>query len=350
MVNFTWAQGRITNNGANYVSVRWTGAVLSTAKGFYSFRVDSDAMVRLWVEGDLLLDHLTQQRGYMEPSRQVQFEANTLYEVELEYMETAGAGGVPYFDGGHAYVRLMWSISSVPSGVLRWGGQGGVGDISQMDVIPTSSLYSLHEIDQSPIVVTVRSAATDAGSTECYGDGLTQAETSVTSYFTCCPRDRFGNMRDDDDSLYLSTQRLLATMNLTDSLGLGGLGAELLRLTPVYDPHSHCFHFDYQPQRGGLYVLSVTYRVWYDDTPSHVYGSPFTFKVPAKSQTYGPAATISDQLLGGMHPSQLLLPAGSCYNFTIVARDSSGTRRGQGGDRFEVRLLCPLCPLCPPWI
>ena len=336
VVNFTWAQGRITTNGANYVSVRWTGAVLSTVAGYYSFRVDSDAMVRLWVEGDLLLDHLTQQRGYMEPSRQVHFEADSLYEVELEYVETAGAGGVSYVDGGHAFVRLMWSISSEASGVYRWGGRGGLGDVSPMDVIPMSSLYSLHEIDMSPLIVTVSSAATDAGSTECFGDGLTRAETSVTSYFTCCPRDRYGNLRDDDDPLYLSTQRLLSTMHLTSSLGLGGLGAELLRLTPTYDHQSHCFHFDYTPQRGGRYELNITHRINYDDHPDHVYGSPFSFIVPAKSQTYGPAATISDPLIGGMNPAQLLLPAGTCYNFTIIARDSSGTKRGQGGDRFEV--------------
>ena len=33
VVNFTWGMGRITPNGANYVSVRWTGGVLSGVAG-----------------------------------------------------------------------------------------------------------------------------------------------------------------------------------------------------------------------------------------------------------------------------------------------------------------------------
>ena len=60
VVNFTWGMGRITPNGANYVSVRWTGAVLSGVVGYYSFRVQGDAMARLWVDGDLLLDQVSE--------------------------------------------------------------------------------------------------------------------------------------------------------------------------------------------------------------------------------------------------------------------------------------------------
>ena len=41
-------------------------------------------------------------------------------------------------------------------------------------------------------------------------------------------------------------------------------------------------------------------------------------------------------IIGGNYPGQLLMTAGTCYNFTIVARDVSGTMRGAGGDAFEV--------------
>ena len=39
---------------------------------------------------------------------------------------------------------------------------------------------------------------------------------------------------------------------------------------------------------------------------------------------------------GGNNPGQIMMPAGSCHNFTIVSRDVSGTMRGAGGDSFEV--------------
>ena len=105
-------------------------------------------------------------------------------------------------------------------------------------------------------------------------------------------------MRDDADEFFLSTETFSATFQLLNSLGLGGLGAELLRITPVYNHDTHCFDFTYLPQRGGLYQLNVTYRYWFDDYPAHLYGSPFTYIVPAKSVTYGPAATIEDKILG----------------------------------------------------
>ena len=49
-------------------------------------------------------------------------------------METAGAAGVTYFGGGHAYVRLMWSTSTQASAMLRYKGAGGLGDVLPMQV------------------------------------------------------------------------------------------------------------------------------------------------------------------------------------------------------------------------
>ena len=163
VVNFTWATGRITPNGANYVSVRWTGAVLTPRSGYYSFKVEADAMARLWVDGDLLIDHLSQQRANMEPSRQIHLQGNTLYELELEYMETAGAGGTSYYGGGHAFVRLRWSISSAPSPRVRFGGLGGVGDLLPMQVrrlsnpypIPISSLSNFKKSPSDPYLIPI---------------------------------------------------------------------------------------------------------------------------------------------------------------------------------------------------
>ena len=59
-------------------------------------------MARLWLNGDLILDHFTQQRIYKEKSRRVYFEINKLYEIELEYIHT----------NGYAYCQLYWNVKA----------------------------------------------------------------------------------------------------------------------------------------------------------------------------------------------------------------------------------------------
>jgi hypothetical protein len=47
-------------------------------------------MARLWINGDLLIDHFTQQRAYSEPGRRVYLTGDQLYEIEVEYLEIQG--------------------------------------------------------------------------------------------------------------------------------------------------------------------------------------------------------------------------------------------------------------------
>ena len=110
----------------------------------------------------------------------------------------------------------------------------------------------LEEIEASPVTIRIKSAPTDARNTECYGPGLTFAQTSVESRFTCCPRDAFGNLRDDDDLFYLSTQLLLGDLLLIDNLGLGGFGAERISPDRLYDPLTSCFNYAVTPQKVSL--------------------------------------------------------------------------------------------------
>ena len=57
VLNFTWGWDRITERGTDYVSARWTGALLTPAQtGEYKFLVNADDNVRLWVDRDLLID------------------------------------------------------------------------------------------------------------------------------------------------------------------------------------------------------------------------------------------------------------------------------------------------------
>jgi len=55
-VNFTWGNGRIIPRGSDYISIRWTG-VLKAAWGLTYFKINADDHARLWINGDLKIDH-----------------------------------------------------------------------------------------------------------------------------------------------------------------------------------------------------------------------------------------------------------------------------------------------------
>ena len=55
-INFDWGTGAITTYGRDYVSVRWTGKVVSPTTEEYTFYLEADDGVRLWLDHDLMLD------------------------------------------------------------------------------------------------------------------------------------------------------------------------------------------------------------------------------------------------------------------------------------------------------
>ena len=81
---------------------RWRGAVLPILTGYYWFSVVANDMARLWVDGDLLLDHVTAQRTYRELPRRLYLLAGQLYEVEIQYIQVEG----------EAFCHFTWAASS----------------------------------------------------------------------------------------------------------------------------------------------------------------------------------------------------------------------------------------------
>ena len=305
-VNFTWGTGRLIPRGTDYISVRWSGAFMTKDPGYYRFKVEADDHARLWIDGDLLLDHFHERAVNMEPSRSILLPGKTLIEVVLEYREV----------NGDAYARFMWQ----PPGA------------SKLDVVPQSNLYSLFEIDRSPVLVTVKSASTKASTTECYGEGLYSGVALHTSRFTICPRDEFGNLRDDDDDVRLKTEYFSSSFELLDDNGFNGLGSEFLQPYLLYNNNTHCFDGSFVPERAGIYRLNITFRSFPDDKPHHVLGSPFIVDVVADKSS-GPHSDI-----WGL-PNPLYAEAGFCYNFSIVMRDKAKNLRLLGGDNIQVSFL-----------
>lgn len=124
-VNFTDATGTWVNFGGvgtDNFSVRWSGQVRPATTGTYTFYTNSDDGVRLYVNGQTLVNNWT-DHGPVEDSGTISLNANQLYSVTMEFYEA----------GGGATASLSWSGPSVGK-----------------QIIPTTVLYP----DSTPIIIT----------------------------------------------------------------------------------------------------------------------------------------------------------------------------------------------------
>ena len=200
-------------------------------------------------------------------------------------------------------------------------------------VIPSEYLFVLKEIDKSPIVVTILSDITVADTTECQGDGLVYAFSGTISSFSCCPRDRYSNLRDDNNSTSLASELLSSSLRYLGNLPPIVTHPDTINVKSMYDVLTHCFNYEYVPQRGGILELDVTYQNSYTDVKYQIAGSPFSVFVDSNPVTNSEMSQIFGKDISS--PINLFV-AGNCYNFTIVARDEFGSLILAGGIFFEV--------------
>jgi hypothetical protein len=107
-VNFNWGSGSPDAAlGADTFSVRWTGQVLPQFSQPYTFYTTSDDGVRLWVNGQLVINNFT-DHGPTENSGTITLTQGQKYDLKLEYYEA----------GGGATATLSWSSSSQPKQVI----------------------------------------------------------------------------------------------------------------------------------------------------------------------------------------------------------------------------------------
>lgn len=305
VVNFTWGFGPLIPTATDFVTIRWSGAIWANTTGWYSFLVNADDQARLWIDGDLLLDHFHERQVNLEPSRSVYLQGNRLYEIVLEYREINGA----------AFAQLMWKP---PYG-------------SSFKVIPQTNLYSLFEIDLSPVEVTVKSAATSPYTTECIGEGLFTATVLKPSYFSVCPRDEYGNLRNDADATFISTQIFSSNFTLQEDI-YHGVGAEIINPVLTFNANTSCWDGYYIPLRAGEYELRILYQDSPDAAAIDVAGSPYYLHVEPDI-AFGPLSDVT-----GL-PLPLYAEAGNCYNFTVTLRDRYRNLLLRGGDHLDVYMF-----------
>ena len=114
-IDFFWAyDAPDASLPADGFSVRWSGQVQTQFSEMYTFHTFSDDGVRLWVDGQLLIDNWT-IHGTEEDTGSLSLQAGEWYDIRLEYFE----------GGGEARMSLEWSSPSttqnvIPTAALRY--------------------------------------------------------------------------------------------------------------------------------------------------------------------------------------------------------------------------------------
>ncbi|MFZ4759636.1 MAG: PA14 domain-containing protein, partial [Burkholderiaceae bacterium] len=98
-VDFDWGAGSPAPAvPVDNFSVRWNGTVRAESSGAFRFRTVSDDGVRLWVNGQALIDNWTDHAPTADDSVAINLVAGQRYTVRLEYFEA----------GGGATMSLQW--------------------------------------------------------------------------------------------------------------------------------------------------------------------------------------------------------------------------------------------------
>jgi hypothetical protein len=108
-INFNWGDpgGPDPSVGNDNFSVRWTGEVEAAFTETYTFYSKTDDGVRLWVDGQLLVDNWV-DRSATENSGKIDLIAGNIYSLVMEYYE----------NGGGAVAELRWSSPRTPKQLI----------------------------------------------------------------------------------------------------------------------------------------------------------------------------------------------------------------------------------------
>jgi hypothetical protein len=108
-IDFNWGDpgGPDPTVGDDQFSARWTGEVEAAFTETYTFYTNSDDGVRLWIEGQQLVNNWT-DHGPTENKGAIDLVAGNTYSLQMEYYE----------NGGGAVAELRWSSPRTPKQVI----------------------------------------------------------------------------------------------------------------------------------------------------------------------------------------------------------------------------------------
>jgi len=109
VVNFNWsAAGPDPAIGQTNFTVRWTGSLQPQFNETYTLTTIAHDGVRLWVNGQLLINDWTTHPASATNSAAIAFNSQQLYNLRLDYFQNTGG----------AAAQLLWTSPSTPSAVV----------------------------------------------------------------------------------------------------------------------------------------------------------------------------------------------------------------------------------------
>jgi autotransporter-associated beta strand protein len=109
VVNFNWSStGPDPSIGQTNFTASWTGSVQAQYNETYTFTTIADDGVRLWVNGQLLVDDWNEHSSPATNSGSITLNAQQLYNIQLDYFQA----------NSNAVVQLLWSSPSTAQAIV----------------------------------------------------------------------------------------------------------------------------------------------------------------------------------------------------------------------------------------
>jgi chitodextrinase len=108
-VNFDWVNGSPdTRIPVDNFSARWTGKITVPTTTSYTFYTDSDDGVRVWVNGQQVINNWSVHSLITNTSAKITLTAGTAYDIKVEYYEVTG----------QATMKLSWAYGTVVKTII----------------------------------------------------------------------------------------------------------------------------------------------------------------------------------------------------------------------------------------
>lgn len=154
-IDFNFGSGSPDSSiGADTFSIRWTGQVEAKFSETYRFFTTSDDGVRLWVNGQQIINNFRDQSAREVASTPIALVAGQKYDIRLDYYENRG----------NAVSRLTWSSQS---------------QVKQ--IIPQSQLYSPDAIAPT---ATASATTLTTGGDDTYTFSITYSDNNAVNIST----------------------------------------------------------------------------------------------------------------------------------------------------------------------
>ena len=175
-VDFNWEGGSpAASVPADGFSVRWSGSVRPAFGQNYTFYTTTDDGVRLWVDGQLLINNWTHHPP-TEDSGSISLTAGQSYAIRLEYYE----------NGGGAMASLSWASASQPKQIIpraRFSVQAEGPVNSNPTVTLVQPIGGAVYVAQSPVALSAEAVDSDGSiaRVDFFADGVLIGSSATPS-------------------------------------------------------------------------------------------------------------------------------------------------------------------------